>query len=200
MIALAAMQGLGTPGSNIWSTALGAPADHAFMFPGYSEGGISCSIDNSAAGFRWLYRMFPRGGATRNTHHSTEGQIVPRLRIPEAMLHEHLEWRGKGFCGSSIESQFQKYEYPAQGYPPVGMYYRYGGSFIGTMTETNRYVKAYQTDKCPSSSTSRSGWREKRSSRTSSFPPAPTSSALTSASLRTQPAIARTGTPRSTTG
>ena len=149
MIALAAMQGLGTPGSNIWSTALGAPADHAFMFPGYSEGGISCSIDNSAAGFRWLYRMFPRGGATRNTHHSTEGQIVPRLRIPEAMLHEHLEWRGKGFCGSSIESQFQKYEYPAQGYPPVGMYYRYGGSFIGTMTETNRYVKAYQTDKVP---------------------------------------------------
>ena len=29
------------------------------------------------------------------------------------------------------------------------MYYRYGGSFIGTMTETNRYVKAYQTDRLP---------------------------------------------------
>jgi trimethylamine-N-oxide reductase (cytochrome c) len=27
------------------------------------------------------------------------------------------------------------------------MYYRYGGSFIGTMNETNRYVKAYRTDK-----------------------------------------------------
>ena len=75
--------------------------------------------------------------------------MVPRLRIPEAMIHEHLEWRGKGFCGSSIESQFQKYEYPAPGYPHIGMYYRYGGSFFGTMTETNRYVKAYQTDKVP---------------------------------------------------
>ncbi len=29
------------------------------------------------------------------------------------------------------------------------MYWRYGGSFIGTMCETNRYVKAYQTDRLP---------------------------------------------------
>ena len=27
------------------------------------------------------------------------------------------------------------------------MYWRYGTSFIGTMTETNRYVKAYRKDK-----------------------------------------------------
>jgi molybdopterin guanine dinucleotide-containing S/N-oxide reductase-like protein len=149
MVALAAMQGLGKPGSNIWSTTSGAPVDASFMFPGYSEGGISCNLENTAAGFRWAYRMFPRGGATSNVHHSTEGQTVPRLRIPEAMLHESLEWRGKGFCGGSIQSQLKKYEYPAPGYPHVGMYYRYGGSFFGTMTETNRYVRAYQTDKVP---------------------------------------------------
>ena len=87
------------------------------MFPGYAEGGISGDMANTAAGFRFVYRMFPNGGATRNPHHSTEGQTVPRLRIPEAMLHEHLEWKGKGFCGSSIEAQFHKYEYPAPGYP-----------------------------------------------------------------------------------
>ena len=29
------------------------------------------------------------------------------------------------------------------------MYYRYGGSFIGTMTETNRYVRAYREGKVP---------------------------------------------------
>jgi anaerobic selenocysteine-containing dehydrogenase len=149
MVALAAMQGLGKPGSNIWSTTSGAPVDASFMFPGYSEGGISCNLENTAAGFRWAYRMFPRGGATSNVHHSVEGQTVPRLRIPEAMLHQSLEWRGKGFCGGSIQSQLKKYEYPAPGYPHVGMYYRYGGSFFGTMTETNRYVKAYQTDKVP---------------------------------------------------
>ena len=58
-----------------------------------------------------------------------------------------MEWRGKGFCGGSIESQFTKYQYPASGYPHVQMYYRYGGSFIGTMTDTNRYVQAYRDGK-----------------------------------------------------
>ncbi len=29
------------------------------------------------------------------------------------------------------------------------MYYRYGGSFFGTMTETNRYVTAYREGKIP---------------------------------------------------
>ena len=53
----------------------------------------------------------------------------------------------QGLLRLVIESQFQKYEYPAPGYPHVEMYYRYGGSFIGTMTETNRYVKAYREGK-----------------------------------------------------
>lgn len=147
MVALAAMQGMGKPGSNIWGTTLGAPANPTFVFPGYSEGGISGDLSNSSAGLRWVYRMFPRGGVTVNPHRASDGQTVPRLRIPEAMLHERLEWRGKGFCTSAIESQFHKNEYPAPGYPMVGMYYRYGGSFIGTMTETNRYVSSYQTDR-----------------------------------------------------
>ena len=150
MIALAAMQGLGKPGSNIWSTTQGTPVNISFMFPGYAEGGISGDLDNSAAGFRWAYRMFPEGHITRTPHHSTEGQTIPRLQIPEAILEGKLPpWRGKGFCGSSIESQLQEYKYPAPGYPRVQMYYRYGGSYIGTMTATNRFVKAYRTDKLP---------------------------------------------------
>ncbi len=122
------------------------------MFPGYAEGGISGDPEKTAAAFRWLYRMFPHGSGahpTSNTHDSTEGQAIPRLRIPEAMMHERVEWRGKGFSGSSIESQMQKYQYPAPGYPFFGMYYRYGGSFIGTMQETNRYVRAYREGKVP---------------------------------------------------
>ena len=151
MIALAAMQGMGKPGSNIWGTTQGAPVDCIFMFPGYAEGGISGDVDNSAAGLPLGLPDVPqqRGAQPGTPHHSTEGQTVPRLRIPEAMMHEQLEWRGKGFCGSSIESQFQKYEYPAPGYPDVEMYYRYGGSFFGTMTETNRYVRAYREGKVP---------------------------------------------------
>ena len=149
MIALAAMQGMGKPGSNIWSTTSGAPFDRSFFFPGYAEGGISGDTAGTASGYKLAPRMWPNGGTFSNPQHSPEGQTISRLRIPEAMMHEHVEWRGKGFCGSSIESQFRKYEYPATGYPHIGMYYRYGGSFIGTMTETNRYVKAYREGKVP---------------------------------------------------
>ena len=103
MVALAAMQGMGKPGSNIWATTTGAPVDCSFMFPGYAEGGISGDVDNSAAGFRWVYRMFPKGGATRNPHHSTEGQTVPRLRIPEAMLQS--TWNGEARASADPPSR-----------------------------------------------------------------------------------------------
>ena len=117
MVALAAMQGMGKPGSNIWGTTSGTPVDCTFMFPGYAEGGISGDVDNSAAGFRLVYRMFPKGGATRNPHHSTEGQTVARLRIPEAMRHENLEWRGKGFCGSLHREPVPEVRVPGSGLP-----------------------------------------------------------------------------------
>jgi molybdopterin guanine dinucleotide-containing S/N-oxide reductase-like protein len=152
MVALAAMQGYGKPGSNLWGTSQGAPSDCSFIFPGYAEGGISGDPEKSAAAYRWLYRMFPYGSGshpTSNVHDSPEGQAIPRLRIPEAMMHESFEWRGKGFSGSSIESQMQKYQYPAPGYGHISMYWRYGGSFIGTMQQTNRYVKAYREGKVP---------------------------------------------------
>ena len=34
-----------------------------------------------------------------------------------------------------------------EGYPEIRMFYRYGGSFMGTMTETNKWVLAYQSPK-----------------------------------------------------
>lgn len=149
MVLLMAMRGLGKPGVNIWGTTQGAPCNTDFVFPGYAEGGISGDVDNSAAGFRWVYRMFGQGHPTRSAINSPMGQHIPRLKIPECILDGEFEWRGKGFCGPSIESQFQKYRYPAEGYPEIQMYYRYGGSFFGTMCETNRYVKAYRTERLP---------------------------------------------------
>ncbi len=147
MISLQAMQGLGKPGVNIWSTTQGTPTNTEFLFPGYAEAVISGDVDNSASGFRWATQM--EGRPTRSNINSPFGQHIPRLRIPECILDGEYEWRGKGFCGQSIEAQFQKYKYPADGFPEIQMYYRYGGSFIGTMNETNRYVKAYRTDRLP---------------------------------------------------
>jgi len=147
MVCLIAMQGLGKPGINLWGTTQGGPSNTGFLFPGYAEGGIACNVDNSAAGYRWAKIMNCR--PTRSNINAPMGQHIPRLRIPECILDGKYEWRGKGFCGPSIESQFHQYKYPAEGYPEIQMYYRYGGSFIGTMNETNRYVKAYRTDRLP---------------------------------------------------
>ena len=149
MVALAAMQGLGKPGSNIWGTTAGAPVDRPSSSPATPRAASPATWRTPQPGSAGPTVCSPRAEPSRLAHHAGDGQTVPRLRIPEAMLHERLEWRGKGFCGSYIEAQFREYHYPAEGYPPIGMYYRYGGSFFGTMTETNRYVKAYQNDKIP---------------------------------------------------
>ena len=147
MICLAAMQGLGKPGSNIWGTTQGAPCNTEFMFPGYAEGGISLDPDNSGAGFRWAGRVDFKG--TKSNLNTPFGQHIPRLKIPECILNGEYEWRGKGFCGASVEMQFQPYKYPSPGHSEAKMLWRYGGSFIGTMCETNRYVKMYRTERLP---------------------------------------------------
>jgi trimethylamine-N-oxide reductase (cytochrome c) len=142
MISLQAMQGLGKPGSNIWSTTQGVPCNTGFTFPGYAEGGISGDVDSTAAGVRLLSRMVYKPMRPRIN------QFLARLRIPEAIMDGSTRWTGKS-GGLGIEYQFQKCKYPAPGYPGIQMYYRYGNSYIGTMCETNRYVRAYRTENLP---------------------------------------------------
>ena len=59
------------------------------------------------------------------------------------------------------------------------MLYKYGGSILSTMNNSNRHVRMYQSENWSSWSTSRSGSRARRSSPTSSCRPAPISSAPT---------------------
>ncbi|MDR1571788.1 MAG: molybdopterin-dependent oxidoreductase [Clostridiales Family XIII bacterium] len=152
MIALMAFQGIGRPGVNIYSTTQGVPTDPDFFFPGYGEGGISGDSDNSATGYRLAYKMFDGvnsrpAGTNINV---AAGTHIPRLRIPECILDgEFGPWRGKGFAGNSIEQQFHQYKYPADGYSRIQLYYKYGGSQIGTMGHTNRYAKMYRTKNLP---------------------------------------------------
>jgi len=148
MIALVTMQGLGTVKSNLWSTTRGTPTDMSFYFPGYGEGGISGDLANTGAGGMLAYRMF--NGRTsfpvNNNIANAEGQHIPRLKLPEAIMDGKLEWYGRGQGTGDLQHQFRKYEYPRPGYSPIKMLWKYGGSYIGTMTSTNRYAKMYQTD------------------------------------------------------
>jgi molybdopterin guanine dinucleotide-containing S/N-oxide reductase-like protein len=145
MVLLAALQGLGKPGSNIWSTTGGAPFNGDFFFPGYAEGGIGGDALNSAAEYQFTSRGFSGPHPVRSTVNDPGGQHIPRLLVPECVLDPPQEWRGKGFCGASTETQFKKYKYPEDGFSEVKMFWRYGGAYIGTMTNTNRWVKMYRS-------------------------------------------------------
>jgi molybdopterin guanine dinucleotide-containing S/N-oxide reductase-like protein len=127
MVYLAAMQGMGSPGRNLWGAQMGSPVDSNFFFPAYAD---------------------PTGNIGRKPICDYEPvnpvkQKLYRTMLPEAILEGHIHWMGDGFCGKSIMQQFNKYDYPMEGYSPVHLLYRYGGSFMGTMSETNDWVRMY---------------------------------------------------------
>src|SRR5258707_3259748 len=70
-------------------------------------------------------------------------QRIPRIWMPEAIMNGKAE--GYPWIGKSIEHQFAKFSYPAPGHSPVHMLYKYGGSILSTMNNTNRWVKMYQS-------------------------------------------------------
>jgi trimethylamine-N-oxide reductase (cytochrome c) len=137
MVCLMAMQGLGKPGVNIGNMSQGAPVDHGFYFPGYTEGVMSGDIFNTGLAVN-LYPRMPQLPTV-----NTVSQQVPRLRIPEAILEGHTY--GYPTNNITIEAQFQRFEYPAPGYSPIKMYYKYGGSHFSTQADTNRYARMYRS-------------------------------------------------------
>ncbi len=138
MVCLMAMQGLGKPGVNMGGMQQGVPLDVGFYFPGYAEGSMSGDLAGTALGVS-LFSRFPQLPTVNTVY-----QRVPRLKIPEAILDGHTY--GYHTDSKTIEGQFSRFEYPTPGYSPIKMYYKYGGSHIGTMSETNRYVRAYRSD------------------------------------------------------
>jgi trimethylamine-N-oxide reductase (cytochrome c) len=138
MVCLMAMQGLGKPGVNMGCLQQGTPVDTKFFFPGYAEGGLSGDIQGTAMAVN-MYQRMPQLPTVNSVY-----QRVPRLKIPEAILDGHCE--GYPTDPKTIEGQFLKFGYPTPGHSPVKMYYKYGGSHFGTMTETNRFARAYRSE------------------------------------------------------
>jgi anaerobic selenocysteine-containing dehydrogenase len=69
--------------------------------------------------------------------------MVPRLHLPEAIIDGAAE--GYQRDGRSIKGQFGKVRYPLPGNSPIRMFYRYGSSNLGTMGESGRWAKMYQS-------------------------------------------------------
>jgi molybdopterin guanine dinucleotide-containing S/N-oxide reductase-like protein len=131
MVLLQAMQGLGKPGVSIWGTSMGAPSNVDVWFPGYAD--PDGRMGNSRAARKQMINPVK--------------QRLYRLILPDAILNPPITWRGEGFCGGSLEQQFTEFVYPMPGYAEIKMFYRYGGSFMGTMSDTNKWVRMYQSPK-----------------------------------------------------
>jgi trimethylamine-N-oxide reductase (cytochrome c) len=129
MVLLQAMQGLGKPGRSIWGTTMGAPSDTDVWFPAYAD---------------LKGRMATSDVADYRPMNPTK-QRLWRLTLPDAVLNPPVSWYGEGFCGQSLEQQFTHFTYPMEGYSEVKMFYRYGGSFMGTMSDTTKWVRMYQS-------------------------------------------------------
>ncbi|CAA7624987.1 molybdopterin-dependent oxidoreductase [Magnetospirillum sp. SS-4] len=136
---LMGMQGMGRPGVNYGHMQWGTPIDIRFFFPGYADGGLSGDLEGTGLAIS-LYQRMPQLPT-----YNTATQKVPRLQIPEAILDGKAE--GYPWDGKTLEGQFRKFTYPAAGHSPVKMMYKIGGASLGTMNDSNRYVKAYRTDK-----------------------------------------------------
>jgi len=74
-------------------------------------------------------------------------QRLYRPIVPEAILDPPIHWLGDGFCNQSLAQQFTPHTYPAPGCSEVKLWYRYGGSFMGTMTDTSKWARMYQSPK-----------------------------------------------------
>jgi len=131
MVLLQAMQGLGKPGVSIWGTTMGAPSNAEVWFPAYAD------PDG---------RMGSSRAADKQMVNPVKQRLY-RLTLPDAILNPPITWRGEGFCGNSLEQQFTEFVYPMPGYSEIKMFYRYGGSFMGTMSDTNKWVRMYQSPK-----------------------------------------------------
>ncbi len=132
-IYLMAMQGFGRPGVNFWGgTAGAAPIDYRFKMFGYSDNGWD------AFGTVAEKSYFPHGNpVTQKTY---------RILLPEIVMDPPVSWIGEGFCGNSIEQQYARFTCPEPGPngAPIKMIHRHGGSFISSMTDTNKWVRMYQ--------------------------------------------------------
>ena len=136
MILLMAMQGWGKPGINFGNLQAGTPLNHRFYFPGYAEGGISGDLEmtgNAANNYQRMPHVLSMNPIA---------QSIPRQRFPEAIIDGHTS----GYRWHPIypEAQHEKIEYPMPGYSRVHMLYRYGGSVMGTHSDSDRYVKMYR--------------------------------------------------------
>ena len=137
MVCLIAMQGLGKPGVNMGNLQWGAPVDLNFISRATPTGVCPAILR------RPPWRSASSADAAAADHENAAAKNS-RIFLPEAILEGKADG-GYPWNGKWIEPQFAKFSYPAAGHSPVRMMFKFGGSLIPTMNNTNRHVKMFQS-------------------------------------------------------
>ena len=120
MIALAAMQGMGKPGINIWSTTQGCPADDSLpaspVTPRAASAATSTSRPPASAGSTTCSPS--RQGATRITHDSTGPGHLPPAHPRGSAARAHRV-AGQGFLRLLHREPVAEVRVPGAGYAVI---------------------------------------------------------------------------------
>ena len=136
MTILAAMQGIGKPGSNLGNLQFGAPVDMNFYFPGYAEGSMSGDLAYSAQSTNNYQRM------PHIVTMNSVKQVIPRMWLPEAIM-------GKPKLGyvtavDSVVGQFFPDRLSVTGSCAGRDDLQVRQFVTGTQVDSNRWINMYQ--------------------------------------------------------
>ena len=132
MVLLQAMQGLGKPGISIWGTAMGAPRNNDVWFPGLRRS-------------RRPHRAFQgraHAAAKSGASSASTGRSCP---TPSSI--RRSPGRAKASATARSSSSSRRSPIRCRAARRSSCWYRYGGSFLGTMTDTSKWVRMYQSPK-----------------------------------------------------
>ena len=132
MVLLQAMQGLGKPGVSIWGNDHGGTLQYRALVPRI------CRSGRQDVDFKGCKKTGPES-------HQTTAVPVDPSRMPFSI--PPLTGGEKDFAGRPWSNSSRILYIPWKAIQRSRMFYRYGGSFMGTMSDTSKWVRMYQSPK-----------------------------------------------------
>jgi anaerobic selenocysteine-containing dehydrogenase len=144
-VILLGMQGLGKPGCHQLSMiewgarrVYGDRTWDANPMPGPM---VYPSVLDAAGAPSYMDR-FPQGLIPKPLMERFREPIIPKLLIPDAILHPPISWYGSTLAFEVIEDQFKKYTYPAEGCSEIHMIWTDTPSWMSCWNDSNNMADA----------------------------------------------------------
>jgi len=159
-VLLLAMQGLGKPGvhqvkmlewglSAIWHPGRGGPLPTGVAFPELIKLAYTISDIKSerALAVETMGEARPELDKLLTPVPINPTQFIPKNLIHDAILNPPINWYGNSTFPGTVEDQFVKYTYPAEGCSEVHMIWTDTPCWITCWNDSNSYIKALRSPK-----------------------------------------------------